>query len=91
MRPFSEAGTSMIGSEELGRVQASLLKHVPVGGHRHYSQVAEETSQRFTDFADLMAVRSPDVALVFNTANSRVAAAADPIQTNNCPQNNGVI
>ena len=91
MRPFSEAGTSMIGSEELGRVQASLLKHVPVGGHRHYSQVAEETSQRFTDFADLMAVRSPDVALVFNTANSRVAAAADPIQTDNCPQNNGVI
>jgi hypothetical protein len=56
MRPFSEAGTSMIGSEELGRVQSSLLKHVPVGGHRHYSQVAEETTQRFTAFADLMAV-----------------------------------
>jgi hypothetical protein len=56
MRPFSEAGTSMIGSEELGRVQASLLKHVPVGGHRHYSHVAAETTQRFTDFADLMAV-----------------------------------
>ena len=56
MRPFSEAGTSMIGSEELGRVQSSLLKHVPVGGHRHYSQVAEETNQRFTAFADLMAV-----------------------------------
>jgi hypothetical protein len=56
MRPFSEAGTSMIGSEELGRVQSSLLKHVPVGGHRHYSHVAQETTQRFTDFADLMAV-----------------------------------
>jgi hypothetical protein len=56
MRPFSEAGTSMIGSEELGRVQSSLLKHVPVGGHRHYNHVAQETTQRFTDFAELMAV-----------------------------------
>jgi hypothetical protein len=46
----------MIGSEELGRVQSSLLKHVPVGGHRHFGQVAEETNQRVTDFAGLMAV-----------------------------------
>lgn len=58
MRPFSEAGTSMIGSEELGRVQASLLKHVPVGGHRHYTNISEETTQRFNDFAELMAVSS---------------------------------
>jgi hypothetical protein len=59
MRPFSEAGTSMIGSEELGRVQASLLKHVPVGGHRHYSHVAEAMTQRFSDFAHMMAVSTP--------------------------------
>ena len=59
MRPFSEAGTSMIGSEELGRVHASLLKHVPVGGHRHYSHVAEAMTQRFSDFAHMMAVSTP--------------------------------
>jgi hypothetical protein len=65
MRPFSEAGTSMIGSEELGRVQSALLKHVPVGGHRHHSHVAKETAQHFTDFADLMAVSSHHLHQVF--------------------------
>jgi len=88
MRPFSEAGTSMIGSEELGRVQASLLKHVPVGGHRHYTNISEHTAQRFTDFAELMAVSAVHHSPVHQFCNSTHYSftAADAVQAHDCPQ-----